>query len=134
MSQWKYDGNFASAMEKNLLKWRWLFENGTLVGCFSKRNIFMTKRDMTNPKLGFCRGRLGFSFHEKILVDTCWPNMWRFLLKVKNGSKTQTPECGFFSTATETATAAATATQKTQVENRNLPQFFRNFQLKFLQV
>ena len=37
---------------------------------FSKQNIFMTKRDMKNPKLGLCRGRLGLSFHGKILVNT----------------------------------------------------------------
>ena len=38
---------------------------------FSKQNIFMTKRDMKNPKLGSCRGKLGLSFHDKSLVNTC---------------------------------------------------------------
>ena len=33
--------------------------------CFSKHNIFVTTRDTKNSKLGFCRGRLGLSFHEK---------------------------------------------------------------------
>ena len=42
---------------------------------------------MKNPKLGLCRGRLGLSFHGKILVNTCWPNMWKFWLKWKSWSK-----------------------------------------------
>ena len=42
---------------------------------------------MKNPKLGLCRGRLGFSFYDKIVVNICWPNMRKFLLEVTNWSK-----------------------------------------------
>ena len=38
---------------------------------FSKQNIFMTTRDKKYSKLGLCRGRLGLSFPDKILVNTC---------------------------------------------------------------
>jgi hypothetical protein len=44
---------------------------GPLWDLFSKKNIFMTKRDMKNPKLGSCKGKLGFSCYEKSLVINC---------------------------------------------------------------
>ena len=70
----------------------WLYEGSYLkraVWCiwFSKQNIFVTIRDTKNSKLGLCRGRSGLSCHEKILVNTCWPNMWKFWLKWKSWSK-----------------------------------------------
>ena len=37
---------------------------------FSKQNIFMTTRNMKNPKLELCKGRLGLSFYVKILANT----------------------------------------------------------------
>ena len=54
---------------------------------FSKQNIFVTTRDTKNSKLGLCRGRSGLLCYEKILVNTCWPNMWKFWLKWKSWSK-----------------------------------------------
>ena len=48
---------------------------------FSKQNIFMTMRDMKNPKLALCRGRLGLFFMTKFwstLVDqACEKFVWR---------------------------------------------------------
>ena len=60
---------------KNSCKMKTVNEGGYLkIGpswdLFSKQNIFMTKRDMKNPKSGSCRGRLGLSFYEKSVVNT----------------------------------------------------------------
>ena len=39
---------------------------------------------MKNSKLGFCRIKFGLFCHTNILVNTCWPRMQKFTLKVKS--------------------------------------------------
>ena len=50
-------------------------------------NLSRTRQDMKKSKLGFCRMSSGLSCHVKILVNTCWPRMWKFGLKLKNSFK-----------------------------------------------
>ena len=42
---------------------------------------------MKNSKLGSCRIKFGLFCHTKILVNTCWPRMQNFTLKVKSSLK-----------------------------------------------
>ena len=42
---------------------------------------------MKNSKLGSCRIKFGLFCHAKILVNTCWPRMQKFTLKVKSSLK-----------------------------------------------
>ena len=42
---------------------------------------------MKKSKLGFCRRKSGLFCHAKILVNTCWPRMQKFTLKVKSSLK-----------------------------------------------
>ena len=50
-------------------------------------NSSRTRQDMKKSKLGFCRMSSGLSCHVKSLVNTCWPRMWKFGLKLKNSFK-----------------------------------------------
>ena len=42
---------------------------------------------MKNSKLGSCRIKFGLFCHTKISVNTCWPRMQKFTLKVKSSLK-----------------------------------------------
>ena len=44
-------------------------------------------RYMKKSKLGFCRIKFGLFFHINILVNTCWPRMQKFTLKLKSSLK-----------------------------------------------
>ena len=50
-------------------------------------NLSRTTQDMKKSKLRFCRIKSGLSCHVKSLVNTCWPRMWKFDLKLKNSFK-----------------------------------------------
>ena len=50
-------------------------------------NISGTTKDMKKMKIGFCRMKPEILFHVKILVNTCWPRMQKFTLKVKSSLK-----------------------------------------------
>ena len=44
---------------------------------------------MKNSKLGSCRIKSELLCHAKILVNTCWPRIQKFTLKVKNSPKNE---------------------------------------------
>ena len=50
-------------------------------------NLARTTQDMKKSKSGFCRMSSALSCHVKSLVNTCWPKMWKFGLKLKKSLK-----------------------------------------------
>ena len=65
-----------------------LSESGLHVVDPKNINISRTTQDMKKSKLGFCRIKFGLFCHAKILVNTCWPRMQKFTLKLKSSLKT----------------------------------------------
>ena len=65
-----------------------IFKSGLGVSVHEIADISGTMQDMKISKLALCRGRLGLFFHIKILVNTCWPKVRKYRLKVKSSFKT----------------------------------------------
>ena len=70
-----------------------IFKSGLGVSVHENANISETMQDMKISKLALCRGRLWLFFHIKILVNTCWPKVRKYRLKVKSSFKTWVNLC-----------------------------------------
>ena len=82
---WSFkDRNFLQICEMKVA----IFNSGLGVSVHEIANISGTMQDMKISKLALCRGRLGLFFHIKILVNTCWPKVRKYRLKVKSSFKT----------------------------------------------